>query len=102
MNKELFIKYIDLVKQYKEQEDKLYEEFRLELYESTIGDIVGKLMDLCLDTSFTEAGSDLVLWWLYENVDKIIYNEDNTESDVTDINDLWDFMISNKDVYILK
>ena len=39
---------------------------------------------------------DMLEWWLYEDVEKIIYNLDNTVfADVTKIEDLYDYMTNN-------
>jgi hypothetical protein len=54
-----------------------------------------KLLSLYINTY----GLDLIGWWMYENVNKIIYNSDKTETDLTDINDFVEYMIDN---YLIK
>lgn len=44
---------------------------------------------------FGEAGEDLVSWWLYEEVDKIVYEEDGTETNLEDIDALYTYLLEN-------
>ena len=37
-------------------------------------------------------GEELVSWWLYEEVDKIIHGPDGTETNVEDIDDLYSYL----------
>lgn len=43
-------------------------------------------------SEFGEEGEDIVAWWMYEDVDKILYVEDGTEIDLEDINDLYNYL----------
>lgn len=56
------------------------------------------IFDAAIALSFTEEGQDLVFWWLYEDVPKIIYIEE-TKIDVEDIEDLWNYMMDDKETY---
>lgn len=69
-----------------------------------------KMFDTFIQSYFTEIGQDLIYWWLYESVDKIIYQkidsnlfEDKKEIqfDVNSIDDLWDYMIKYKEDYFI-
>ena len=44
---------------------------------------------------FGGSGEDLVTWWLYEEVDKIIYEEDGTETNLENIDDLFSYLVAN-------
>ena len=44
---------------------------------------------------FGEAGEDLVSWWLYEEVDKIVYEKDGTETNLEDIDALYTYLLEN-------
>lgn len=76
---------------------------------SQIYEDVNVLFDNFIYSHFTEEGSDLVFWWMYENVDKIIYettspdmfdkDPKNIETNVERIEDLWEYMIKHKDIY---
>lgn len=82
----------------------------LDLYECDWIDSVGYLLDIFLESHFTVEGCDLIVWWMYENVDKIItqkvdpdlFNgESELTYDVENIEDLWDYMIKYKSDYFL-
>ena len=108
--------FIDFIKSYREFESGIK---RLEeaisgkpygccLYESDWCEAVGKMLDVYVDSHFTEVGLDLVFWWLFEEVDHIItqnttpdlFNgKDKIEYNVNSIDDLWDYMIKFKKDY---
>lgn len=35
-------------------------------------------------------------WWLFDNVDKIIYKTDGSWVDVTNVEDLYDYLVNNE------
>jgi hypothetical protein len=55
--------------------------------------------DKLLSLHINADGLDLIGWWMYENVNKIIYNSDKTETDLTDIDSFVEYMINN---YLIK
>lgn len=72
------------------------------LFETDWGDAVGKMLDAFLDSHFTNDGADLLIWWLFEDVDKIItqtvnpdlfHGKSEIEYNVNDIEDLWNYLI---------
>lgn len=60
--------------------------------ESRLYDVPLIMFDTCINSVLTETGADLLFWWLYENVDKIIYLEDGSEIDLTNLDDLLDYL----------
>lgn len=69
-----------------------------------------KMFDTFLNSYFTENGIDLLYWWLYEDVDKIICQKINSdlfedekeiEFDVNSIDNLWNYMIKYKEDYFI-
>ena len=60
--------------------------------ESRLYDVPLIMFDTCMNSVLTETGSDLLFWWLYENVDKIIYLKDGTEVDLTKLDDFLDYL----------
>lgn len=46
-------------------------------------------------SEFGEEGDDLVSWWVYEDVEKILYEEDGTEINLEDIDDLYSYLEAN-------
>ena len=77
------------------------------LFETDWYEAVGKLLDIFLDTHFTEEGCEVLTWWLFEDVDHIIYDKPNLfsegkniEYDINDIEDLWNYLLTFKDWYL--
>lgn len=60
--------------------------------ESRLYDVPLIMFDTCINSVLTDTGADLLFWWLYENVDKIIYLEDGSEIDLTNLDDLLDYL----------
>lgn len=60
--------------------------------ESRLYDIPLIMFDTCINSVLTETGADLLFWWLYEDVDKIIYLKDGSEIDLTNLDDLLDYL----------
>lgn len=82
--------------------------YGLPLYETDWGDAVGKMFDLFINSHFTEAGADLVFWWMFEDVDHKIWQNVDTdlfhgkseiEYNVNDIEDLWNYLLKYKKDY---
>lgn len=101
LTKEEFKKVIDIYNGWVDNVEKLSEvltKSRYSLYESPIIDDVGKLFDCFIDSHFTEEGSDLVYWWIYEGVPKEIYEGDKVIS-VETIDELWNYFLTNLKLY---
>ena len=78
------------------------------LFETDWFDAVGKIYDIFIDSHFTEFGADLVNWWMFEDVDHIIWQnkeadlfngKSEIEYDVNDKLDLWNYMLKYKKDY---
>lgn len=78
------------------------------LWESDWYDAVGRMLNIFLDSHFTETGTDLITWWLWEDVDKVIYEtvdpdlfsgKTEVERNVEDFDDLWKYMIKHEKDY---
>jgi hypothetical protein len=57
---------------------------------TTIDDI-GRAFDMVFLNDYGDEGLDLIQWWLYEDVDKLIYAPDHKEvlADLNKLKDLW-------------
>ena len=97
MTKEQFVKRMKLIQNFhSEQEtlgvliDKITDGYPV----VTIGDyLITEMIDMIEENL---GHKDILEWWLYEDVEKIIYNLDNTVfADVTKIEDLYDYMTNN-------
>lgn len=71
MDRELFVKQINLIQQLNTKTDQL-KDIGINIVESSLYDIPAKLFDNFVEAVCTEDGADLVFWWLYEDVDKVI------------------------------
>lgn len=115
ITKEQFIKFITEYKNFEEAIDRIDQavsgrSWRLNLFECDWYNSVGIMLDTFLDSHFTNNGCDLVTWWLFEDVDKLItqkvdpdlFNgESEIEYDVEDIEALWDYIQKYKNDYLL-
>ena len=97
MTKEQFVKRIQLIQNFhSEQEtlgvliDKITDGYPI----VTIGDyLITEMIDMIEENL---GHKDILEWWLYEDVEKIIYNLDNTVfADVTKLEDLYDYLVNN-------
>ena len=75
------------------------------LFEAGWYDAVGRMLDVFLGSHFTDAGCDTITWWLWEDVDHIIYQtvdpdlfngKTEIKYDVNNIDDLWNYLIKYK------
>lgn len=71
MDRELFAKQINLMKSFNHKIDQI-EDFGIDLVETPLFDIPAQMFDNFVDSVCTDEGADLVFWWLYEDVDKVI------------------------------
>lgn len=67
----------------------------LNLYESPLSTSNDSLFDIWINTFVTNDGSDLIYWWLFEDVDKVIYKDDKVVATLETVEDLFDYMLSN-------
>jgi hypothetical protein len=59
---------------------------------TTIDDI-GRAFDMVFLDEYGEIGLDLIQWWLYEDIDKLIFDAKTDEviADLTKMKDLWEY-----------
>ena len=114
INKELFVKYLNLYQDWssgiEELSSTLFGNSCSTLFEAPIIDKVGMMLDVFLESFLTEEGQDLVYWWLFEDVEKVIYEkkestlfseETSIETSVETIDDLWSYMIKHKEDFFI-
>jgi len=90
VNKEAFIKTINKYKQFIDASDKL-NDLGIDLSEGPITDAIDAIFDAWLAEFLNEEDIDIIYWWLFEDVDKIIYDGDE-EINVEDIEDLYNYL----------
>ena len=110
ITKEEFVKFIEEYQTY----DKAFERIETaiigkpyisNMYESDWNLAVGKMLDIFLKSHFTEEGCDWINYWLFEDVDNktAYFKEDLFDNErkypLDTINDLWNFLNSDKKLY---
>lgn len=73
--------------------------FTCNLLETDWGDAVGRMLDAFLESHFTEHGIDLITWWLFEDVDKIIYKDEEIIAELHTVEDLYNYIKNNKELW---
>lgn len=115
ITKEIFIKFINQFNSFVKGIERLENAIKgsggyCELFETDWFINVEEMYDTFLESHFTESGIDLINWWKFENVDKIIYQkvdpdlfngETEIEYDVEDIEALWDYIQKYKKEFVL-
>ena len=111
LTKELFIEAINNYNKFTEAIERISDaisgkDYSCNLFESDWYNAVYHLVDCFLKSHFTLEGADLIYWWIFEDVDKIITiedeNGDKTDMDITTIDSLWDYMVSFKHDYFIE
>ena len=79
------------------------------IYDSDFANEILMLFDNFISSHFTLEGCDLVYWWLYESVPKVIYEtikpdiftkeSKKIEINVKELDALWKYMERNKKLY---
>lgn len=114
ITKEEFAKYIESYQEFEQAMDRLEtaiagRKYVCNLFESDWYGAVARMLDIFIDSHFTDDGQDLIDWWLFEDVDHIItqkvesdlFTEDRKiEYDVNSIDDLWDYLMLYKEDYL--
>ena len=99
MTKEQFIKRMSLIQNFHSEQntlnvliDKLTDGYSV----VNMGEyILQELIDMIEEDLGYE---DMLNWWLFEDVEKVIYdNNDNIKYSVKTLDELYDFMVGNKD-----
>ena len=113
ITKEEFIKFIDQFNSFVQGIERLENAIKgsggyCELFETDWFINVGEMYDTFLESHFTESGIDLINWWKFEDVDKIIYQKvdrdlfngkSEIEYNVNEIDNLWKYMMTYKKDY---
>lgn len=75
----------------------------IDILESWLNDLPGLLFDQWCKSNFTDEGVDWIYWWLFEDVDKVIYFETDTlfghqsvKLDITTVEALYNYLKSCK------
>ena len=104
ITKEEFIKFINQYQIFDKALDRLSQalsgsKYGIPLFETDWANAVGEMFDIFLDSHFTKTGVDNITWWIIvRTVYPDLFNgKSETEYNVNDIEDLWNYMIKFKE-----
>ena len=98
MKKENFVKAIELMKALNDKVDLLSDNLNIDIIESDFYSIPAQLFDNFIESVCTEDGAELVFWWMYEDVEKVIYESDESSEKVyhlDTVDNLFNYMCQN-------
>ena len=94
MSKEKFVEALLKYQNFLDVSDRLVD-LGIDLAEGPITIAIDTLLDAWIDSITGEAGSDLIYWWLFEDVTKEIYEDDKVIATLDTVEDLYDYMKEN-------
>jgi hypothetical protein len=93
ISKKEFVKIIENDRVYHTIIDKI-EKYGISFYESEPHKCYYTLLDILLGQFFNSDGMDLIYWWLYEDVDKVITNDDDSTIELNSAEDLYNYLVN--------
>lgn len=114
ITKEEFFKYLEAYKTFDSGINRMAgaitgNKYLMPLYETDWGDAVGRMLDIFLESHFTEKGSDWVSYYLFEDIEdkKVTISIEGdmfrdpgvVEYHLNSIDELWDFLQTNVKLY---
>ncbi len=97
MNKEQFVKRMQLVQNFHSEQNTLatlIQKITDGYCVPTIGNyLVEEIIDIISENLGANEENDWIGWWLYEDVEKVIYDGEN-EISVRTLEELYDFLVS--------
>lgn len=102
VTKELFIEQIKLAKEYDNYLDSIDNDLKIDLFETPLYQTPMKMFDIFIESHFTNEGQDLIYWWMWEDVPKVLYFDTmfgESKIDLENIEDLWRYLESDEELY---
>lgn len=96
MNLNLFKKIIDTISLYNNIIDEL-EKYGIQIIDSKMSNGLHDLVHEILINTYDEDGVELIYWWLYEDVDKFLYDSETHKKieDLTTVENLFAYLNGN-------
>lgn len=95
MSEEKFVETLLKYQNFLDVSDRLMD-LGIDLAEGPITEAIDTLLDSWIDSITGEAGSDLIYWWLFEDVEKKIYEDDKVVATLDTAENLYNYMKENK------
>lgn len=94
MSKEKFVDTLLKYQNFLNVSDQLMD-LGIDLTEGPVTMAIDTLLDSWIDSITDEAGSDLIYWWLFEDVEKKIYEDDKVVATLDTVENLYNYMKEN-------
>ena len=94
MSKEKFVDTLLKYQNFLNVSDQLMD-LGIDLTEGPVTMAIDTLLDSWIDSITGEAGSDLIYWWLFEDVEKKIYEDDKVVATLDTAENLYNYMKEN-------
>jgi hypothetical protein len=94
MSEEKFVETLLKYQNFLDVSDRLVD-LGIDLNEGPITIAIDTLLDSWIDAITGEAGSDLIYWWLFEDVEKKIYEDDKVVATLDTAENLYNYMKEN-------
>lgn len=66
LSKEQLYKAINAIKEIDNATSKLYNDYKIDIVETAMFQVPGKLFDLLMESNYTKEGVDVINWWCFE------------------------------------
>ena len=104
LSKEKFIQYLNSIKNLDHEVDKWEDFLKIDIFKSPLFQRSFDLIDIVikyLSDNNTDI-EDLISWWLYEDVDKLIFLPDGTTINVETSDKLYDYIMNDMNIINIK
>ena len=91
---ENFKSTLSLISDFNAKYEKL-EDNCIDIPDSWLVDIPFKLFHQWIKSNFNEECTDLIYWWLYDKVDKVITLKNGSKLDVSNIENFYEYLFNN-------
>lgn len=100
MNLELFEKTINAIQEHRKWQDEVTDFLEAKICTDTwafctVGENLISLLVEILEKEFNDIGK-WIDWWLFEDVEKVVYYQDKQNRNVEKIEDFYQFLLDNK------
>ena len=104
LSKEKFIQYLNSIKNLDYEVDKWEDFLKIDIFESPLFQRSFDLIDIVIKylSDNNVNIEDLISWWLYEDVDKLIFLPDGTTIDVETSDKLYDYIMNDMNTINIK
>lgn len=104
LSKEKFIEYLTVIKDFDEEVDSWTDFLKIDVFETPLFQKSFNLVDIVIKylSDNNDAIEDLISWWLYEDVEKLIFLPDGTIIDVETPDKLYDYIMNDMNTVNIK